>query len=94
MKNKTLNEKDILIVQEVIHPNLKQLIELGIPVINVNFQSAVNNSDNIPETNFNAASNNASRRVKMWYSPDGLVCFQKDKYFIVPLANVIFAKFE
>lgn len=89
-----------------MNPILQSLINNGIPVSRAQFHSAVNNADQIPESTFSDDSPTPSRRVNMWYTPNGLVCHQKatkisgfvnkgeDRYFIVPLATIIFANFK
>ncbi len=78
-----------------LHPFLKKVLERGIPVWHAEFHSAVNNSDNVPENYFSSKSNVKSRHVQMWWiNGDGLVCFHKDEYFMVPAASVRFFKFE
>ncbi len=80
--------------KEMVHPIVKKMLEEGIPVYRADFHSAVNNSDDVPETNFSDSSNAQSRRVKMWWiNCDGLLCLHKNKYFFVPEATVKFAKF-
>lgn len=77
------------------NPNLRKIIERGIPVWRAEFQAAVNNSDDVPENYFSSKSNTKSRNVKMWWiNGDGLLCLHKGEYFIVPSACVKFAKFE
>ena len=73
---------------------ISRLIESGIPVHKAEFQSAVNNSDGVPENQFSEASQNASRRVEMWWTSCGLICLHKDKYFVTPHANVKHAHFK
>jgi hypothetical protein len=78
-----------------MNPILKKALERSVPVCTAYFHSAVNNSDDIPENNFSRDSHAKSRKVKMWWIfGDGLLCFQKDKYWIVPSSNVKFSKFE
>ncbi len=83
-----------------MNKTLEKLIQSGIPVQRAVFHSAVNNADNVPENYFALDSNNASRRVSMWYTQAGLICHQKtvklheDKYWIVPLPTVIFANLK
>lgn len=74
-----------------LDPNLKQLIKMGIPIVEAHFHSAVNNGENVPENNFSAYSNSPSRRVQMWYTPQTLVCLHKGKHILVPTASVRFA---
>jgi hypothetical protein len=76
-----------------MHPQLKQLIETGIPVCEAHFIHAVNNGENTPERNYSIFSNSASKRVEMYYTTKGLVCKHNKKFFVVPLDNVVFAKF-
>lgn len=70
---------------------IKTLKNNGICVSKATFHTAVNNADNSPENNFDVNSNNLSRRVDMWYTPVGLLCHHKGKYFITPLANIVYA---
>lgn len=77
-----------------MNKTLAKLIETGIPVTAAKFHTAVDNSEKVPESYYSAESNLKSRRIEMWYTPNGLVCMHKDAYFIVPLANVIFANFK
>lgn len=69
---------------------LEGLIKNGIPTWYAQFHAAVNNSDNIPETMFSSKSTQESRRIEMWSTPHFLVCKHKNKYFLVPMASVIF----
>jgi len=74
---------------------VRKLLDKGIPVWRAEFHSAVNNSDDVPETNFSSKSHTASRNVRMWWvSGDGLLCLHKGEYFMVPGATVKFCKFE
>jgi hypothetical protein len=82
------------IQERVIQGLVRQLIDSGIPVTKAVFQSNVNNSDNVPESTFNEDSQNKSRRVQMWWTPQGLLCKQKDQFFLVPPANIIFVNFK
>lgn len=67
----------------------------GVSVIRAEFIHAVNNADDVPESNFSISSATKSRQVKMWWIPgDGLLCFQHQKYFFVPGGMVKFVKFE
>lgn len=67
---------------------------IGISVSRAEFIHAVNNADDIPETNFSILSPTKSRKVQMWWIPgDGLLCFQHEKYFFVPNGMVKFVKF-
>jgi hypothetical protein len=67
----------------------------GIPVWRAEFLHAINNADDVPENNFSTRSPTKSRQVEMWWIPgDGLLCFQHEKYFFVPSAQVRFVKFE
>lgn len=84
-----------MIETKEIHPRLKKMKELGIPVWRAEFHFAVNNTDDSPEFYFSSQSNNKGRNVEMWWlSGDGLLCFHKDKYFMVPSSNVKYHKFE
>ncbi len=68
---------------------LETLIEQGLPVNQAFFHTAVNNSDRIPETDFKTDSPKLTKQVEMWITQLGLVCLHKQKYFIVPTANII-----
>lgn len=78
----------------IIDPIIKNWIMGGVPVQKAEFQSAVNNTDGVPENNFSELSQNASRRVQMWWTVAGLLCKHKDKFFITPTANVKHAHFK
>lgn len=54
------------------------------------FHRAVRSHMGEPETAFYNPEPNMkpSRVANMWYTPHGLVCEQKGKYKIIPLANV------
>jgi hypothetical protein len=73
--------------------NLQKLIDSGIAVWKAEFHAAVNNTDDVPETYFSSESKVPSRRVKMLYTPAGLLCEHKDKFFMVPHASVKYCKF-
>jgi hypothetical protein len=75
-------------------PTAKQLFDSGIPVNMAEFITNVNNADLVPETHFSEASKNSSRRVEMRWTPQALYCLQKNKYFVVPAAQVKFAHFR
>lgn len=78
-----------------VHPMIKKLIERGIPVWRADFHCAVNNTDDVPENYFSAQSAVKSRQVEMWWiNGDGLLCFQQEKFFMVPSATVKFCKFQ
>ena len=78
--------------QSVMMP--KGFANRPIPVWRAEFHSAVNNSDDVPESYFSSKSHVKSRQVSMWWiSGDGLLCLHKGTYFIVPSATVKFAKF-
>ncbi len=64
----------------------------GIPVTMAQFQSAVNNGENIPENAFNAKSGAPGRRVEMWMCPPILLCYHNKTYFWTPLVNVVHAR--
>ena len=75
--------------------NLAKAFERGIPVKRADFHSAVNNTDNVPENYFSASSAAVSRIVRMWWvQGDGLLCWHKGEWFMVPSATVRFCKFE
>jgi hypothetical protein len=89
MKNEELSTK------HPSHAVLKKLLERGIPVWRAEFHSAVNNSDDVPESYFSSKSAVKSRQVDMWWiNGDGLLCYHKGTYFLVPSATVKFVKFE
>lgn len=78
-----------------MHPVLKKILDRGIPVWKAEFHSAVNNTDDVPETYFSKTSQASSRKVEMvWINGDGLICLHKGKYFMVPSSNVRYCKFE
>lgn len=83
-------------LQSVPNPpsQIQTILSRGIPVWKAEFHTAVNNTDNTPETYFSDASNVASRNVMMWWLPEGLYCLHKGEYFVVPSAQVRFAKFK
>ena len=88
----TLKEEKI---PEPSNAYLKKLLERGIPVWRAEFHSAVNNTDDVPENYFSTDSAVKSRQVKMWWiNGDGLLCFHKNEYFLVPTSTVKFIKFE
>ena|ERR1700679_72894 len=67
----------------------------GIPVSRAEFLHAVNNAEDVPESNLSTTSPTKSRNAKMWWIPgDGLLCFQQNKYFFVPSGMVKYVKFE
>lgn len=71
------------------------MMERGVPVWRAEFHSAINNVDDIPENYFSNKSSVVSRHVKMWWiNGDGLLCYQKERYFFVPSSTVKFVKFE
>lgn len=81
-----------------MNPQLRKLIDTGIPVTKAQFHAAVDNADRIPENYFSNESLVPSRRADMWLTSAGLVCRQKnvlkeDRYFFVPLATIIFINF-
>jgi hypothetical protein len=67
------------------------LIDNGIPISRAEFKAAVSNSDKVPEMFFDEASEKSSRRVKMLWTPTGLICEHKEKWFIVPTDMVKFS---
>lgn len=73
---------------------LAKLIEGGIPVKKAEFNLAVNNIDNVPETHFSEDSQNSSRRAEMYWTQAGLICGQKSKWFVVPTGSVKYAHFK
>jgi hypothetical protein len=74
---------------------IQKTFSKSIFVTRAEFIHAVNNADDVPESNFSIASATKSRQVKMWWIPgDGLLCFQNNKYFFVPSGMVKFVKFE
>lgn len=76
-----------------MHPQLKQLIESGIPVFEAHFLHAVNNGENVPERNYSMFSNSPSKRVEMWDCGNKLLCKHKGKFFSCPMSNVVFVKY-
>lgn len=72
--------------------DILNLLETGIPVSKAEFIYAVDTIHNMSEKRLDIASNLASRRAEMYFTPVGLLCIQLDQAFIVPLANVICAK--
>lgn len=77
-----------------LNPGLKKLLDSGIPVTKAAFHATVSNGDDVPESAFSDKSNAPGRRVMMWWTPYGLICEHKQKYFTVPLATVIYANFK
>jgi len=80
-------------------PSVEQKIDnmklAGIPVWRAEFNRAVNNSLDVPETNFSIHSPTKSRCVQMWWIPgNGLLCLHEGKHFLVPSETVKFCKFE
>lgn len=74
---------------------LEKIMERGIPVESAKFHQAIDNGYKVPESFFNKDSLNKSRQAKMWWiNGDGLLCFQNNKYFLIPSADVIFVHFE
>ena len=71
---------------------IEKLIEGAIPVSAARFHAAVNNGLDTPESTFNAKSDSPARQVQMWASYAWLICLHNEKYILVPLSNVIFAK--
>lgn len=72
-----------------LNERLAEEIEKGIEVTQALFHTAVNNSERVPEAEFNTNSPKASRQVQMWLTTVGLVCSHKEEYFIVPVSNVM-----
>ncbi len=78
-----------------LSPILQKALDRGIPVWRAEFHAAINNSDDVPENYFSSKSAVKSRHVNMWWiQGDGLLCLHKEQWFMVPSANVKFAKFE
>ena len=76
-------------------PLLKKMVEKGLPVWKAEFQSSVNNTDDVPEYFFSNHSNHPSRNVQMWWLPgDGLLCLHKHEYFFVPSTNIKYVKID
>lgn len=71
-----------------------KFIDAGIPVSEAKFIQAVDNAESTPETYFSKKSSNSSRNSEMWWTSIGLVCLQREKYFVVPFSNIKFAKFD
>lgn len=78
----------------ITDPIIKGWIMQGVPVYRAEFQSAVNTIDGVPENGFSEKSAVATRRVEMWWTPAGLICRQKGKFFVTPTANVRHAHFK
>jgi len=72
---------------------IEALIEDGIPVKKAVFHQAIANGFKEPETNFSSDDPKVGRRVTMYLTPNLLICFQNDRYFATPLANVVYMSF-
>lgn len=70
------------------------LINTGIPVCKAEFIHAINNADNVPESNFSSNANTKSRKAQMWWHPWGILCFQNKKYFAVYGSMIKDVKFD
>jgi len=76
-------------------PELKQLIESGIPLRKVVFGRTVifEGQNATPEFAFydpnHSQGSIANRKAKLWYTPHGVICEQRGVYKLVPLSNVI-----
>lgn len=77
-----------------LSPALTKMIAAGLPVSKAIFHQAVANGNGQSENNFSEYSANASRRVTMWWTMAGLVCFHVGNYFIVPHSNVVYANLK
>lgn len=67
---------------------LEKMWAAGLPARKTRFQGDVNNIDQVPESEFNESSKAPSRRVEMRLVPQGLLCLQKEQYFLVPLPHI------
>lgn len=77
-----------------MNKKLEELLIKSIPIAEARFHQAVNNSDKVPETYYSIDSANSSRRIEMHLTPNFLLCNHKDKYYAVPLANIIDMRFK
>jgi hypothetical protein len=78
-----------------LQDKIGQMKLIGLPVWRAEFNRAVNNSSDVPETNFSIHSPTKSRCVQMWWVPaNGLLCLQDGKHFMVPSETVKFCKFD
>jgi len=90
----TFNMQSDISHDKNVHPEIGKMIDRGIPVWRADFHSAVNNTDDVPENYFSSKSQVPSRKVDMWWIPgDGILCYHKGEYFMVPSATVKFHKF-
>jgi len=68
------------------------LVETGIPITMAVFHRTVRSHTGEPETAFFdpdfKPAPKPSKAATMYYTPHGLVCDQKGKFKIIPLANV------
>lgn len=80
--------------QAVKETALTKFISAGLPVKEALFHMPVITPENSPEQRLTDGSSHKTRNVKMWWTQIGLVGFQKEKYFVVPEANVIVAYFK
>lgn len=60
-----------------MNDQLKKLIESGIPLSRVVFQSSVDNADRVPSNYYAEDSGRPDRRAEMWLTPNYLFCKQK-----------------
>jgi hypothetical protein len=67
---------------------LEKLWGTGIVVKRASFLRDVNNSDMVPEGEFNEGSSKPDRKVQMRLVSQGLLCFHKEQYFLIPVSNV------
>ena len=72
---------------------LQKMIKSGIPVKKAVFHQAIANGYKEPETNFASDDVKVGRRVDMWLTPNLLICFQNDRYFATPHANLVYVSF-
>lgn len=72
---------------------LQRMLARGIPVIKASFAQAIDNGNNVPCEHLSTESHNAERKAEMWWTGDGLLCKQKDKWFFAPSGNVIHCRF-
>jgi hypothetical protein len=79
--------------------DLKKIINTGIPLRKVRFKAAVDNADDVPESQFSDDSNNRSRRASMWWTGNAILVIQKNSngeevYFGVPTSQCQEWKFK
>jgi len=72
---------------------LQKLLDDGIPVKKAVFHQAVANGYIDNETNFSSDDPKVNRKAEMWFTPNLLICLQNERYFAVPLSNVVYIRF-